>query len=44
MAGLATTQQAVPKAMGFSGGKGPRGDLDRLMKERADLLEAGCYT
>ena len=30
--------------MGLSGAKGPRGDLDRLMREKSSLLEAGCYT
>lgn len=24
--------------------KGPKGDLDRLKRERAELLDAGCYS
>ena len=29
---------------GLPGAKGPRAEIDRLFRERADLLQAGCYT
>ena len=38
-----TAAKTVPPPMATSQ-KGPKGDLERLKRERAELLDAGCYS